>query len=74
MEIVQAILLVICAILIVLVLMQSSKSTDVNNIMSGGTSDLFKNRKERGSELVISRLTLILGLVFVITCLVISFI
>lgn len=73
MDIVQAVLLVICALLIVLVLMQSSKSTDVNNIMSGGTSDLFKNRKERGSELVISRLTLILGLVFVSTCLVISF-
>ncbi len=73
MEIVQGALLVICGILIVLVLMQSSKSTDVNNIMSGGTSDLFKNRKERGSELVISRLTLILGLVFVITCLIISF-
>ena len=53
--------------------MQSSKSTDVNNIMSGGTSDLFKNRKERGSELIISRATLILGLVFVIACLVISF-
>lgn len=73
MEIVKGVLLVICAILIVLVLMQSSKSTDVNNIMSGGTSDLFKNRKERGSELVISRLTLILGLSFVIICLVISF-
>ena len=73
MEIVKGILLVICGIIIVLVLMQSSKSTDVNNIMSGGTSDLFKNRKERGSELVISRLTLILGLVFVITCLVLSF-
>ena len=73
MEIVKGALLVVCAALIVLVLMQSSKSTDVNNIMSGGTSDLFKNRKERGSELVISRLTLILGLVFVITCLVLSF-
>jgi len=74
MEIVKGALLVICGILIVLVLMQSSKSSDVNSIMSGGTSDLFKNRKERGSELVISRLTLILGLIFVITCLVISFI
>ena len=74
MEIVKGILLVICGILIVLVLMQSSKSTDVNNIMSGGTSDLFKNRKERGSELIISRLTLILGLLFVVICLVMSFI
>ena len=73
-EIVQIILLVLSAIIIVLVLMQSSKSTDVNNIMSGGTSDLFKNRKERGSELVISRLTLILGLLFVVICLVLSFI
>ena len=66
MEIVQIILLVICAILITLVLLQSSKSGDMGNIMSGATSDLFKNRKERGSELVISRLTLILGLSFVI--------
>ena len=73
MEIVKGALLVVCAVLIVLVLMQSSKSTDVNNIMSGGTSDLFKNRKERGSELVISRLTLVLGLAFVIICLIISF-
>ncbi len=74
MEIVQIILLVICAILITLVLLQSSKSGDMGNIMSGATSDLFKNRKERGSELVISRLTLILGLSFVIICLIISFI
>ena len=73
-EIAQVILLVLSAIIIVLVLMQSSKSTDVNNIMSGGTSDLFKNRKERGSELVISRLTLILGLAFLVSCLVLSFI
>ena len=66
-------LLIVSILLITIVLMQSSKSTDVNNIMSGGTSDLFKNRKERGSELVISRLTLILGLSFVIICLVVSF-
>ena len=74
MEIVKIILLVICAILITLVLLQSSKSGDMGNIMTGGTSDLFKNRKERGSELVISRLTLILGLSFVVICLIVSFI
>lgn len=74
MEIIQICLLVLCGVLIALVLMQSSKSGDMNNMFSGGTSDLFKNRKERGSELVISRLTLILGLIFVVTCLIISFI
>lgn len=74
MEILKICLLVICAILIVLVLLQSGKAEDAGNVLSGGTSDLFKNRKERGSELVISRLTLILGLTFVAICLVISFI
>ena len=67
MEIVQIGLLILCAILIILVLMQSHKAGDPGAIMSGSTSDLFKNRKERGSELVISRLTLFLGLAFVIT-------
>lgn len=66
MEIVQIGLLILCAILIILVLMQSHKAGDPGAIMSGSTSDLFKNRKERGSELVISRLTLFLGLAFVI--------
>lgn len=74
MEIVNIGLLVLCAILIALVLLQSSKAGDAGNVLSGGTSDLFKNRKERGSELVISRLTLILGLVFVVTCFIITFI
>lgn len=73
MEIVKICLLVLCAILIVLVLMQSSKAGDPGAIMSGSTSDLFKNRKERGSELVISRLTLFLGLAFVIISFVITF-
>ena len=74
MEIVKIGLLVLCAILIILVLMQSSKAGDPGAIMSGSTSDLFKNRKERGSELVITRLTLFLGLAFVITSFIITFI
>ena len=74
MDIVKIGLLILCAILIVLVLMQSHKAGDPGAILSGSTSDLFKNRKERGSELVISRTTLILGLTFVIVSFIISFI
>ena len=74
MEIVKVGLLILCAILIVLVLMQSHKAGDPGAILSGSTSDLFKNRKERGSELVISRTTLVLGLTFVIVSFIISFI
>ena len=74
MDIVKIGLLILCAILIVLVLMQSHKAGDPGAILSGSTSDLFKNRKERGSELVISRTTLVLGLTFVIVSFIISFI
>ena len=74
MEVVQICLLVLCAIIITLVLLQSSKSGDAGSIMSGGASDLFKNRKERGSELIISRATLVLGISFFVICLVMSLI
>ncbi len=67
-------LIVICILLIALVLLQSGKAEGASQIITGGSGDLFKNRKERGSELFISRATLILGIVFFITCLVITFI
>ncbi len=66
-------LIVICIILIALVLLQSGKAEGASQIITGGSGDLFKDRKERGSELFISRATLILGIVFFITCLVITF-
>ena len=70
----QVVLIIVSILLIAIVLLQSGKSDDAGAIFSGSTSDLFKNRKERGSELVISRTTLVLGLLFVIICTVISFI
>ena len=73
MKILEVILIVICIILIALVLLQSSKAEGASQIITGGNADLFKNRKERGSELFISRTTFILGIIFFIICLVISF-
>ena len=66
-------LMIICGLLITLVLLQSSKAEGASQIITGGNTDLFKNRKERGSELVLSRTTMILGMAFFILCLVISF-
>lgn len=66
----ETVLLVVCVLLIALVLLQSSKAESASQIITGGNDDLFKNRKERGSELAISRATLILGIVFFIICLV----
>ena len=67
-------LLIISILLIIIVLLQSGKAESAAQIMSGGKSDLFSKRKERGSELFISRLTLLLGLSFFAICLVSMFI
>ena len=67
-------LLIISILLIIIVLLQSGKAEGAAQILSGNTSDLFYKRKERGSELVISRITLGLGLAFFIISLVSSFI
>ncbi len=69
----QIALLVISILLIIIVLLQSGKAESAAQILSGNSTDLFKNRKERGSELVITRITMVLGAAFFIICLVSSF-
>ena len=66
-------LLIISILLIVIVLLQSGKAEDAAKIISGGNSDLFRERKERGSELVITRITFVLGFIFFAICLISSF-
>ena len=56
--------LIVAILLIIIVLLQSGKAEAASQIISGGNLDLFNKRKERGSELFISRLTMALGIVF----------
>ena len=67
-------LLVVSILLIIIVLLQSGKAEPASQIISGGSMDLFSKRKERGSELVISRITLLLGITFFVISLVMEFI
>lgn len=69
----QTALLIVSILLIIIVLLQSGKAENAAQILSGNSSDLFKHRKERGSELVITRITMVLGLAFFIICFVQSF-
>lgn len=69
----DAILLIVSILLIILVLLQSGKADGASSIISGGSSELFKNRKERGSELFITRVTMILGFLFFLLSLIMSF-
>ena len=65
-------LLVISILLIIIVLLQSGKAEAAGQIIQGGNSDLFSNRKERGFELFISRLTFLLGATYFIIALFLS--
>ena len=68
----ETVAVIIAIILIALVLLQSGKAEDASQIIQGGNSDLFANRKERGFELFITRVTYVLGFSFFIICLIIS--
>ena len=57
-------LLVISILLILIVLLQSGKAESAGQIVQGGNSDLFTNRKERWFELFISRITMLLGVLY----------
>ena len=62
----ETVLLIVSILLIVIVLLQSNKASDAGQIITGGNEALFQNQKERGFELLISRLTLVLGILFFI--------
>ena len=49
--------------LFVIVMMQNSKD-DINDAFSGSKTDLFKNQKTRGIDLVLERATLVLAVAF----------
>ena len=62
----KVILIIVCILLIAIVLLQSGKAESAAGAFTGGNENLFANRKERGGELFISRLTFVLGIIFFI--------
>lgn len=62
-------LFIISLLLITLVMVQESKD-DVKNTFSGEKSDLFKNQKQRGSELLMARITLGMSIAFALVAII----
>lgn len=58
------IVLVLAIALVAIVMMQDSKD-DINDAFNGSKSELFKNQKTRGVELVLQRTTIVLGVLFI---------
>ena len=58
-------LMIVSGIIIILTLLQSGKSDGLSAAFTGsGDLNLFAVQKERGPEKVISRMTLIVGIIF----------
>jgi len=60
----QIILAVVAVVLIIVCLMQSGKTDGIVNALTGQNSNLFQNQKERGADLILTRLTVGLGIAF----------
>lgn len=68
------ILLMIVAIgLIVVVLLQQGKSAGLSGAISGGAEQLFGKQKARGIDLLLTRLTTVLGTLFIVLSLTVSY-
>jgi len=65
MRIEDIILLVVALFLITLVVLQSSKD-NISNAFSGEKSELFNNQKQRGFELILTRVTAGTSVVFIL--------
>lgn len=64
-QILNICLMIVSGIIIILTLLQSGKSDGLSAAFTGsGDLNLFAVQKERGPEKVISRLTLVFGIIF----------
>ena len=69
----KILLIIVSILLIAIVLLQSGKAVSPDSNIMGGNDELFANRKERGGELFITRLTAFLGVVFLAICIAMNF-
>ncbi|MER1985709.1 MAG: preprotein translocase subunit SecG [Solibacillus sp.] len=65
-------LIIVALALIVIVLLQSGKSAGLSGAISGGAEQLFGKQKARGMDLVLHRITIVLGVLFFVLALAIT--
>lgn len=59
------VLIVVSVAMIILTLLQGGKSDGASGAITGGSKmNIFAKTKERGAELLVSRLTLVVGIAF----------
>ena len=60
-------LIIDCIALVTVVLLQEGKSNGLSGAISGGAEQLFGKQKQRGVDLFLHRLTIILAILFFCT-------
>ena len=66
-------LIIDCIALITVVLLQEGKSSGLSGAISGGAEQLFGKQKQRGVDLFLHRLTIILAIIFFVLMFCISY-
>ncbi|KZE69761.1 preprotein translocase subunit SecG [Paenibacillus sp. CMAA1739] len=74
MEIFLKVLLVVFSIAVIaVVLLQKGKSAGLSGAISGGAEHLFGKTKARGMDLILQRITAVLGACFMIVAVMVAF-
>ncbi|CAC8605104.1 protein translocase subunit [Staphylococcus aureus] len=66
-------LIIDCIALITVVLLQEGKSSGLSGAISGGAEQLFGKQKQRGVDLFLNRLSIILSILFFVLMICISY-
>ena len=69
----NVIFLIVSVLLIIVSLLQSGKSDGASGAITGGNLNVFVDNKERGPEVILSRITLVLGVLFFLLSIIIHY-
>ncbi|OEL03772.1 preprotein translocase subunit SecG [Staphylococcus casei] len=70
---IMILLILDCIALVTVVLLQEGKSNGLSGAISGGAEQLFGKQKQRGIDLFLHRLTIVLSIIFFLLMLGISY-
>ena len=70
---IMVLLILDCIALVTVVLLQEGKSNGLSGAISGGAEPLFGKQKQRGIDLFLHRLTIVLSVIFFLLMLGISY-
>jgi preprotein translocase subunit SecG len=65
--------LIVSVLLIIVVVMQPTKTNNAASAFTGGAEQLFGKQKARGFEAVLQRVTVVLGIAFFVIALVLAY-